>query len=133
MTHKTFLKITLAVFSLILFSGAGVAAQTVCTTPDDVAIVKEIYKKMKVRYKSQMKHVNVRSTGGIVTLEGWATNQKIKTAIEKIAAAAKCVKSVDNKLYLGLRTGCGPGQKKCGSICIALEETCNICTLRTCN
>ena len=133
MTNKSVLKITLAFFSLILFSGISAAAQTTCTTPDDVAIVKEIYNKMKVKYKSQMKHVNVRSKDGVVTLEGWVTNQKIKTAIETIAAAVKCVKSVDNKLHLGLRTGCGPGQKKCGSICIAIEETCNICKLRTCN
>lgn len=133
MTNKTILKITLAVFSLMLFSAVGAAAQTDCPTPDDAAIVKEIYKKLKPTYSKQLKHVNVRSKDGVVTLEGWVTNQKIKDAVEKIATAVKCVKSVDNKLHLGLRTGCGPGQKKCGSICIAIEETCNICTTRTCN
>ena len=132
MTKKSILKITLAVFSLILFSAVGAAAQTDCT-PDDAAIVKEIYKKMKPRYSGQIKHIIVRSKDGVVTLEGWTTNQRIKDAVEKIATAAKCVKSVDNKLHVGIRTGCGPGQKKCGSICIAIEETCNICTTRTCN
>jgi hypothetical protein len=133
MTKKSMVKITLAVFSVILFSGLGVSAQADCSTPNDAEIVTAIYKKMKVKYKSQMRHVNVRSKEGVVTLEGWVTTRTIKTAIEKIAAQTKCVKApIVNKLGVGLRTGCGPGQKKCGDICIPSGETCNICTARTC-
>jgi osmotically-inducible protein OsmY len=117
-----------------MFSGISAAAQQAdCPKPNDKAIVKAIYKKMLYGYKSQIRHVNIRSKDGVVTLEGWTTTEKVKDAIEKIAADIKCVKSVDNQLNIGIQSGCGPGQKKCGSICIPIEETCNICTTRTCN
>ena len=132
MTRKSMMKIALAVFSLILFSGVTASAQVNCATPDDEEIVKEIMQKMKPKYKSQMRHINVRSKDGIVTLEGWVTTKSAKSAIEKIAGGAKCIKSVVNKLGVGIRSGCGPGQKKCGDICIPSGEVCNICTSRTC-
>jgi hypothetical protein len=133
MTKKSMVKITLAVLSVLLFSALGVSAQkNNCPTPDDVQIVKAIYDKMKPKYDSQIIHINVRSKDGVVTLEGWATTKTVKKAIEKFAKQDKCVKSIVNKLGVGIRSGCGPGQKKCGSICIGLEETCNICTAKTC-
>jgi osmotically-inducible protein OsmY len=136
MTKKSLVKLMLAVFSLVLFSNVAATAQkkTDCTKTTDADIVKAIYDKMKQKpkYDSQIMHVNVRSKDGVVTLEGWATTEKIKMEIEKIARKIKCVKNVVNELGTSAGIGCGPGQKKCGAICIAQEETCNICTTRTC-
>jgi osmotically-inducible protein OsmY len=135
MTNKSIVNITLAVLSLILFSSVAATAQkkTDCTKTTDADIVKAIYDEMKKKpdYEKQMIHVNVVSKDGVVTLQGWATTAKIKKAIEKIARKNKCVKSVVNQLGDG-PVGCGPGQKKCGDICIGIEDTCNICTAKTC-
>lgn len=135
MTRKSMVKITLAVFSLILFSSIGAAAQKKydCSKTSDADIVKAIYDKMKIKYDSQIIHINVRSKDGVVTLEGWATTKSVKKDIEKIARKTNCVKTIDNQLTIGIGGGCGPGQKKCGAICIGAEETCNICTAKTCN
>ena len=133
MTKKSLAKIGFAVFSLILFSGIGVSAQqTDCPTPDDAAIVKAVYRQIKAKYRDHLRHVNVGSINGVVTLRGWARTTRIKMAIENIVLKTKCVKSIVNRLGVGIRTGCGPGQKKCGDICIPSGETCNICTAKTC-
>jgi hypothetical protein len=134
MTKKSILKIVLAVFSLILLSNIGVSAQKYdCSKTTDADIVKSIYDKMKVKYDGQIIHINVRSKDGIVTIEGWATNKNVKKDIEKLARKASCVKKVVNELTIGVSGNCGPGTKKCGDICIPSDETCNICTARTCN
>ncbi len=136
MTKKSMVKITLAILALVLFSSVGVSAQKKkdCTQTTDADIVKAIYDKMKksAKYEKQILHVNVVSKDGVVTLDGWATTEKIKLEIEKIARKIKCVKQVVNNLELSAGIGCGPGQKKCGDICIGTQETCNICTAKTC-
>ena len=135
MTKKSIVKITLAVFSLILFSGLGVSAQKVdCSKKTDAQIVKEIYDQMKKKpsLEKQILHVNVRSKDGVVTLEGWTTTKKIKAEIVKIAGKIKCVKKPPINELADSPTGCGPGQKRCGTICIPIEEECNICLAKTC-
>ena len=136
MKHKSIVKLTLAALTLVLFSSLAATAQkkTDCTKTTDADIVKAIYDQMKKKpdYEKQILHINVTSKDGVVTLDGWATTAKIKKAIEKIANKIKCVKQVVSKLELSAGVGCGPGQKKCGDICIGLEETCNICTAKTC-
>lgn len=134
MKTKSVIKIALAVFSLILISNLGVSAQkTDCSKTTDADIVKAIYDKMKEKYDDQIIHINVRSKDGAVTIEGWTTTKKASKEIEKIAKKIKCVKSVANRLSIGISGGCGPGQKKCGAICIPVEETCNICNTKACN
>lgn len=134
MTKKSVLKLALGIFSLILVGNLGVFAQkNDCTKTTEAEIVKAIYDKMAVKYDDQIIHVNVRVKDGAVTLEGWATTDKISKAIEKIARKTGCVKSVSNELTIAKGGGCGPGTKKCGAICIPDTETCNICTAKTCN
>lgn len=132
MTKKIMVKVTLAVFALVLFSGVGASAQD-CSKMTDPEIVKAIYDKMKKKPKldAEIMHVNVRSKDGVITLEGWTTSQKNKKAIVKIAEKIKCKKQVINELA-DAPVGCGPGQKRCGTICIGIEEECNICTAKTC-
>jgi osmotically-inducible protein OsmY len=136
MKHNSIVKLTLAALTLVLLLSAAATAQKKndCTKTTDADIVKAIYDQMKKKpdYEKQILHVNVTSKDGVVTLEGWATSEKIKKAIEKIAKKTKCVKQVVSKLELSAGVGCGPGQKKCGDICIATEETCSICTAKTC-
>lgn len=128
-------KITLAVLALVLFSSVGASAQkkTDCSQMTDAEIVKAIYDQMKKKPKldAEIMHVNVRSKDGVITLEGWTTSQKNKKAIVKIAEKIKCKKQVINELA-DSPVGCGPGTKRCGTICIPEEEDCNICTAKTC-
>jgi len=139
MTNKSNCKTLAAVFSLILIFSIGNLAQTEsdeaknnknqkpdCTQVTDTETVKAIYDKIKVKYASQISHINVRIKGNVVTLEGWATTKSVKKEIEKYAKKTNCVKKVVNNLSIGVGGGCGPGQKKCGDICIDEGEDCNI-------
>lgn len=135
MTTKSILKITLLAFSLMLTCSLGTYAQkTDCSKTTDAMIVDAIYAKMKVKYEAQTDHINVRSKAGVVTVEGWVTTKGAKKDIGKLAKNAVkggCVKSVTNNLTIGVGGGCGPGTKPCGSICIPIEEVCNIRTRDT--
>ena len=129
MKKQSMIKIALAVFAMLLISSVGAFAQKPdCSKTTDDDIVKSVYDKMKVKYARQMKHVNVRSQDGVVTLEGWTTTKSIKKEIEKFAKKTSCVKKVENKLTIAVGGGCGPGQKPCGDICIPSNHKCNIGT-----
>ncbi len=135
MTLRTTLKLGLAIFALILGLNTGISAQKVdCNTVGDEQIVKSIYDQMKVKHDNQILHVNVRSSGRIVTLEGWATTKKVRGEIEKMAKKAPCVnKKLKNQLKIGAGGGCGAGTKRCGTICIPEAEECNICSAKDCS
>ena len=128
-------KLGLAIFALTLGLSTGASAQKVdCNTVTDAQIVKSIYDQMKVKHDNQIMHVNVRSSGRIVTLEGWTTTKKVRGEIEKIAKKAPCVqKKPKNQLKVGAGGGCAAGTKPCGNICIPIAEECNICTAKNCS
>jgi hypothetical protein len=138
MINKSNCKTLAAVFSLILIFSIGTLAGTGgksknyrkekpnCAKMSDAAIVRAIYAKIKVRYASQRRHINVRIKDNIVTLEGWTTSKSSRLAIENYARKTNCVKDVVNKLGSSAGLGCGPGQKECGDICISEKESCNI-------
>lgn len=126
MRYKSIVKTALMLFSLMLLLNIAASAQKQdCSKMTDDQIVEAVYEKIKTKYSSQMRHINVRVKGKVVTLEGWATTKKIKKEIEGYAKKLKC-KKVDSKLTVGIGSGCGPGQKQCGSICIPEDERCNI-------
>ncbi len=139
MTNKSNCKTLIAVFSLILIFSIGALAQTDtnqskddrnkkpdCTQVTDADTVKAIYDKIKIKYASQTKHINVRIKDNTVTLEGWTTTKGVRKEIEKYAKKTICVKKIVNDLTIGAGTGCGPGTKRCGDICIGSRESCNI-------
>ena len=126
MAHKLF-RIVFVTLAFILLSTAAVFAQrTDCTKTTDAQIVSSVYQSIKVKYSSEMPHVNVTSTNGVVTIRGYTTTKKAKKEIEKAAKKTACVKSVVSHLTVGSSGGCGPGQKPCGETCIPVEETCTI-------
>jgi len=135
MTKKSIMKTILAVFSLIMLFNVGASAQKIdCSKMTDADIVKAIYDKIKVKYDSQIIHINVRVKEKVVTLEGWATTKGVRKEIEKYVKKIKCVKKPPvNNLAVSISGGCGPGTKKCGGTCIPEEETCNICLMKTCS
>ncbi len=134
MIKNLILKMTLAIFALILMGNIGVSAQkTDCSKTTDAEVVKAIYDKLETKYSDQIIHINVVAKDGVVTLQGWATTKKAAEKIGKIVQKVSCVKKVDNKLSLEVGGGCNVGYKKCGDICILSGDTCNICTARTCN
>lgn len=127
MTYKSMLKMVLLAFSLMLAFSFGTSAQKPdCSKTTDDQLVDSIYAKIKAKYEGQMKHINVRISGGVVTLEGWATTKGVKKDIEKLAKKTGCVKSVVSNLTIGVGGGCGPGTKPCGDTCIGSSERCNI-------
>ena len=127
MKKQSMIKIALVVFAMIVVSSVGALAQKPdCSKTTDADIVSAVYSKIKVKYESQRQHINVRSSDGVVTIEGWATTKSVRKDIEKLAKKTSCVKSVVNTLTVGVGGGCGPGQRKCGSICIGSGDTCNI-------
>ncbi|MGH9799114.1 MAG: BON domain-containing protein [Blastocatellia bacterium] len=103
-------------------------AKVDCSAVTDADIVKEIQDKIKAdpQFKDQLRQINVRSKGNVVTLEGRVKGPAAKTTAGKYAKVAKCVKKVVNKLGTKLTVGCSPGQKLCGDICIDKDAECNI-------
>ena len=130
MTKKSIVKISLMVLGLLIaFNVETFAQKTDCSKTTDAELVTAIYNKIKVKYESQINHINVRAKNGVVTVEGWATTKKVKEKIENYAKKTKCVKNVmSNNFLIAIGGGCGPGTKPCGNICIPADEDCNITT-----
>ncbi|MEQ1765412.1 MAG: BON domain-containing protein [Pyrinomonadaceae bacterium] len=127
MANRSILRIGFMLSMVMIFSLAVSAQATDCSATTDDALVASIMAKIKVKYASQMNHINVRSKDKVVTLEGWVTTKRIKGEIEKIAKNTPCVnKKVNNIMTIGVGGGCGPGTKPCGTICIPEDEKCNI-------
>jgi osmotically-inducible protein OsmY len=82
--------------------------------------------KVAEKYADQMDHINIRSKDRVVTIEGWVTTKKVRSDIEKMVKRIACVKKVSIKLTIGVGGGCSRGTKQCGTICIPIDETCNI-------
>lgn len=126
MAHKVFRTFFLTLSFVLLSSVAAFAQRTDCTKITDAEIVSSVYQSIKVKYSSEMPHVNVTSNNGVVTIRGYATTKSAKKAIEKAAKKTACVKSVVSHLTVGSSGGCGPGQKPCGETCIPIAESCTI-------
>jgi BON domain len=127
MINKSIIKLTLALFFLVVLFNIGASAQkTDCSKTTEAEIVAAIYAKIDTKYQEQSDHINVRVADGVVTLEGWVTTKTAKKDIEKFAKKTACVKKVVNNLKLKAGGGCGDGEKQCGSICIGATEKCNV-------
>jgi hypothetical protein len=126
MRQVSFGAIFIAIILVLSISGSASAQKVDCNTVTDEQLVETIKTALEAKYADQMDHINVRSKDRVVTVEGWATTKKVRSDIEKIIKKTKCVKKVMNKLTIGVGGGCGPGTKPCGTICIPIEETCNI-------
>jgi hypothetical protein len=125
MLNKSIIKTSLVIVTFLFLFNLSSYTQD-CSKITDVDTVNVIYDQIATKYESQMSHINVRIKDGIVTLEGWVTEKKVKKEIEKFAKKTACVKKVDNQLTIGIGGGCSQGQKVCGDICIPSTETCNI-------
>jgi len=119
------LRTALVLAAVVLILSAAAPAQD-CAKQTDQELALSVMAKMRPKYGTQMNHINVRSKGGVVTVEGWASTKGIRGDIEKLVKKVKCVKKVDNKLTIGVGGGCPPGSKPCGTICIPEDEICNI-------
>lgn len=128
MRYKSILRWSVMVFAAMAAFNLGAHAQkTDCSQKTEKDIVLAIYEKIKVKYASQIRNINLRFKDGTVTIEGWVTTKKISKDIEKMAKKTGCVKKVVNELAIGKSGGCGPGLKECGGGCIPEKETCNVC------
>ena len=128
MRYKSILRWSVIIFAAIAAFNLGAYAQkTDCSQKTEKDIVLAVYEKIKVKYASQIRNINIRFKDGVLTLEGWVTTKSIRKDIEKMAKKTECVKRVVNDLTIGKGGGCGPGQKECGGICISEKETCNVC------
>lgn len=134
------IRFALIVSLFVLVAAAAeqsVSAQS-CDTPDDKAIVTEIYAKLsndRVLAK-QIPHINVTSYLGAVKIMGWADNQNDYAKVQSIASEVDCVRLVNvNKFEevpppadspLRSSNGCATGTKPCGDVCIPSGDTCSI-------
>jgi hypothetical protein len=141
MSKKSITKITAIAFSLALFFLISAFAKPVvekppahippkadCSQITDGDIVKALYDKIKAdsNLSGQLSHINISVKDKTVTIEGWVSGKDRKKAVEKLAKKTECVKKVKNRLFTHLTTGCGPGQKPCGDICIDKNSDCTI-------
>jgi osmotically-inducible protein OsmY len=128
MIRTVLIKGLFAVLVMVVSCAVDASAQKVdCSARTDAEIVSSIYAKIKEKFPTYMRRVNVTSTKGVVTLRGWAAKKSIRSDIEKIAKKVACVKQpVKNSITIGVGGGCPPGTKKCGDICIPEDEECNI-------
>lgn len=128
--------VTLLIVFVAVFDRPA-AAQS-CDTPDDKAIVTEIYAKLandKVLAK-QIPHINITSYLGVVRIMGWADNQNDYAKVQSIVSGVNCVRLVNiNKFEevpppadspLRSSNGCASGTKPCGDVCIPSGDTCSI-------
>lgn len=128
--------IALFIVSIAAFDRPA-AAQS-CDTPDDKAIVTEIYAKLAndKTLAKQIPHINVMSTLGVVKIFGWTDTKVDFVKVQDIAAEVDCVRLVNvNKLDdvpppldspLRSSNGCASGTKQCGDVCIPSGDTCSI-------
>jgi len=129
MRFASIIRVFILAVSVMLLTTATISAQKVdCNTQTDQDVVSTVMNNLKAKYSSQMNHINVRSKDKVVTIEGWTTTKKLRSEIEKIVKKTKCVQKVINNLTIGVGGGCGTGTKACGTICIPVDETCNIGT-----
>ena len=119
-------------FIITAFATVDVSAQD-CTTPDDEAIVNSILSKISKNssLESQMNHINVISTNGVVKIQGWVENTNDFEKVQDYALETSCVRlvnvnSFEDSAPEGLKQGCSGGTKPCGDICIPDNDTCNI-------
>ncbi len=103
-------------------------AQSRCRSTTDAEIVAAIHEKIKAdtRFDDQWKHINVSSRNRVVTLSGWVKGRVQVRDLGKFASTTACVRRVINRLKPRRKVGCGPGQARCGDICISASEDCNI-------
>lgn len=130
------LLVSLLIVALAAFEQPVVAQS--CDTPDDKAIVTEIYAQIANdrTLAKQVAHINVISTLGVVKIIGWADSKADFLKVQTIAAEVDCVRLVNvNKFEdvppppdspLRSTNGCASGTKPCGDVCIPSGDTCSI-------
>ncbi|MFL6277781.1 MAG: BON domain-containing protein [Blastocatellia bacterium] len=100
-----------------------------CAKVRDRQLAREIKRRAKAdrRFDNQGRHINVSVRNREVTLEGWVAGEDAIKILEKYAQEQGCVTKVINRLSVNSFVGgCGPGQKRCGDICIDQTSQCNI-------
>ena len=100
-----------------------------CAKRTDRHLAKDIKRRVKAdrQFDNQRHHVNVSVKDRVVTLEGYVVGTEAVTTLEKYASETACVTKVVNRLTSGgFSGGCGPGQKRCGDICIEQTSTCSL-------
>ena len=85
MKYKSILKWSLMVLGLVITFNFGADAQkTDCSQKTEKEIVLSVYDKLKVKYADQLEHINVRFADGVLTIEGYVTNEKYIKKISKL-------------------------------------------------
>jgi hypothetical protein len=120
------LSLLISVFANPVFKKSPPKPKADCTQTTDADIAKTLYDKIKTDkdLSSILPQINFSVTDKNVIIEGWVAGKDRKKAIEKIVKNTECVKKVKNKLKDKIFTGCPPGQKRCGDICIDKASTC---------
>jgi len=110
-----------------------------CDKLSDAEIVANIYEKINNDggLKSQVSHINVVGLASLssVKFQGWTNNKSDYEKVIGIALSLKCLKVNVNQFepvppaensQLRVESGCAPGTKVCGDVCIPEGDPCNI-------
>lgn len=110
-----------------------------CDKLSDAEIVANIYEKINNdgSLKSQVSHINVVGLADLaaVKFQGWTNSQNDFDRVVSIALSFKCLKVNVNQFSPAppaensqqrVESGCAPGTKACGDVCIPEGDPCNI-------
>ena len=100
-----------------------------CAKVSDRRLTRDFKRRVRAdrQFNEQRRHINVSIRDRVLTLEGRVSSMDASAALEKYAYGLGCVTKVENRLTTQtLVGGCGPGQKRCGDICIDQTSQCNI-------
>jgi osmotically-inducible protein OsmY len=100
-----------------------------CAKVSDRRLTRDFKRRVRAdrQFNEQRRHINVSIRDRVLTLEGRVSSADASAALEKYAYELGCVTKVENRLTTqALGGGCGPGQKRCGDICIDQTSQCNL-------
>lgn len=138
MFWKEFAK-TLSIF--LVLSGAvcvaNVRAQD-CSTTTDAQLVTTIYDQVKADkvLGPQISHIIIGSVNRFVKLQGWTDSKNDYDRLQDLVSKVPCVVAINvnrfeetppppNSPLRPQPSGCGPGMKACGDVCIPEGDACS--------
>jgi hypothetical protein len=139
MSKKSTAKLLLVAFAATSFLLINALAKPVVKTPPapqkpdcaktaDADLVKPLYDKIRADkdLSGFIRQINFSVKDRVVTIEGWVPGKNRRKAVKKLVEKTACVKKVRNWLLEQAPTGCPPGQKPCGEICIDEKSDCTV-------
>jgi hypothetical protein len=123
---------------IAMFASVSIHAQD-CSTTTDEQLVTSILHDIKADslLGPQMSHIVVGSVNRFIKLQGWTDTKRSFERLYAIVSGTPCVKAVNVNNFDETPpppndprrpqpgSGCGPGLKACGDVCIPENDSCS--------